>query len=204
MQIFVLMSATLIITLEVEPTDRIEDVKTKVQDKQGIPPDDQRLFFNGTPLADGKTLVDYGIGKDSVLTFQLKVPWSSLFTPSRRLSDSHVIRLSDDLPASASAVDSHVISPSDHVLPSADLVDSDAIHLSKDLLASGRFESSQPFPPGVSGSPAWYETGWVLPVLGTGGVLVVVGSVVGVVLCRQVFKKKGNAGNDLSDDILDD
>ena len=98
MQIFIeikVATGNEVITLEVEPTDRIEDIKVMIYDEKGILPADQELIFADKQLEDGNTLQDYSIQEDS--TLRLVIPSKHSVTVEYNVDPTYTVTIPTDV-----------------------------------------------------------------------------------------------------------
>jgi len=147
MQIFVKTLSGKTITLEVEPTDSIEAIKAKIQEKEGLPPDTQLLVCNNIVLNEGKTLSDYNIQKESLLYLRsthLPATSATVFGESRYVTTFYLSAFHYQLPEGAKAYTAsldgdrvvlHLIGTDGRVIPADTaaiiVADAPSVHLTR-------------------------------------------------------------------------
>ena len=96
MQLFVKTLTGKTVSIEVEEGESIEDVKAKIAEKEGIPPEQQRLIFGGQQLQDAKTLDDYNVGDDATLHLVLRLRGGSYMQVDESFVKAHLNGLTDE------------------------------------------------------------------------------------------------------------
>ena len=147
MQIFVKTLSGKTITLEVEPTDSIEAIKAKIQEKEGIPPGTQLLVCNNIVLDEGKTLSDYNIQKESTLYLRsthLTASPATVFGETKYVTTFYLSAKNYQLPEGAKAYTAtldgsrlllHLIGTDGSIIPADTaaiiVADASSVHLTK-------------------------------------------------------------------------
>lgn len=96
MQLFVKTLTGKTVSIEVEEGESIEDVKAKIAEKEGIPPEQQRLIFGGQQLQDSKTLDDYDVGDDATLHLVLRLRGGITSAIANKLLGKGVVQVDEN------------------------------------------------------------------------------------------------------------